>query len=68
MTDFVGPFELMLNNECVRNMKYDGATVNNKRTIERAKEIILMEKNSFHSLNVSNNWNITSSNMNLLGP
>ena len=36
-TDFVGPFELMLNTEHVKNMEYDGATVDEKSILERLK-------------------------------
>ena len=42
---FVGPFELILNNDLVRHMEY-GATVNDKRNLERVKNITPMENPS----------------------
>ena len=33
--EFVDPFELIINNKRVMQMKYDGATINNKRNLER---------------------------------
>ena len=68
MPDFVGSFKLMLNNERIRQMEYDGKTVNYKRNLDRVKKITLMVKNSFHSLNVSNAWNINGIHKNLLEP
>ena len=58
----------MLNNEHVRQMEYDVATVNDNRTLERVKNITLMKNNSFHYLNVSNTWNIPKSHKKILGP
>ena len=66
MTDFVGPFELQLTTEHARQMESDGATVNNKKTLYKLKDITLMENNFFQSLNVSNNWNILISHKKLL--
>ena len=65
--EFVVPFELMLNTEFVRQMESGGATVNDKRTLERAKKITLMANNPFHSLNVSNTWKTTRSHNKRLG-
>ena len=64
--DFVVPFELMIITDCVRHMESGVDTVNSKRTMERVKNITLVEKHSFHSLNVSNTWNIPSRHKKLL--
>ena len=68
VSEFVVPFKLMLNSECVSQMESDGARVNDKRTLDKVKNITLMANNSFPSLNVSNTWNITSIHKKLLGP
>ena len=44
VTDFVGNFDLMINTEHVKQMEYDGATVDEMNTLERVKHITLMEK------------------------
>ena len=58
----------MLDTERVRHMESDGSTVNNKRTLDRVKNITLVANNSFHYLNVSNTCNITIRNKKLLVP
>ena len=49
VTGFFGPFGLIINTEHVRHMESDGATVNDKRTPERVKNITLVAINDFHS-------------------
>ena len=66
MPDFFGPFHLIINTYHVNHVYYDGATVDGKRTLVRAKNITRMANNSFHSLNVSNTWSITSIHNKLL--
>ena len=47
VSEFVGPFELILNTERARYMKSDGTSVNNKRTLERVLNITVMAKHIF---------------------
>ena len=42
----------MINTECVSHMESGGATMNDRRTLERVKNITLTENNSFRSMNV----------------
>ena len=44
VSDLIGPFELINNTEKVRQVEFDGATSNNKRTPERMGKITLVEK------------------------
>ena len=67
MNEFFGPFELILNTDHVRQMEFNGDTVNYKRTIRRMKHITPVAKKYFHSLNVSNTWNILSIHKKLIG-
>ena len=48
--DLIGPFEIMINAEHVRQIESDGGVVNDKITLERSKNITLMANNSFQSL------------------
>jgi len=59
--EFVGPFELLLNSERVIQLTKTGGLHNNAQCLARVKKFTLMASNSFHSLNVSNSWNIPSS-------
>ena len=63
---FVVPFKFILNTERFKQMEYGGSTVDDNSTLERVKNITFMANSSFHSLNVSNNWNITRSHKKLL--
>ena len=47
VSDLIGPFELINNTEKVRQVEFDGATSNNKRTPERMGKITLVEKKSY---------------------
>ena len=60
VTDFVGPFDLMLNTEKVIQLDNYGDRHENRKFLERVKEITLLASNSFHSLNISNQWKIPS--------
>ena len=64
--EFIGSFELMPKNEHFRHMEYDDVTVNDKRNLERVKNIPPMEDYSLYSMNVSNTRNIPSIHKNLL--
>ena len=59
--EFVGPFELLLNSERVTQLENSGDRHDNARCLDRVKKLTLLASNSFHSLNVSNKWNIPSS-------
>ena len=52
--EFVGPFELMLNNERAIQMENDGDRHDDRKCLERVKKLTLLANNSFHYLNVSN--------------
>ena len=60
MTYFVGPFELMLNTDRSIQLDNDGGRHYNIKFLERVKKLTLLASKSFHSLNVSNQWNISS--------
>ena len=66
--EFLGPSELILHAERVRQMESDGDIVNNKKNLEKVKYITLMVKNSFHSLNVPNTCSIPIIHKRILGP
>ena len=53
--ELTGPFELMLNQECVTQMGMSVSIVNKSSvTIKRVLHIIVLANNSYHSLNTSN--------------
>ena len=58
MAEFFGPFELMLNYERVVKLENEVDMNDDRKFLERVKKITLLASNSFHSLNVSNHWNI----------
>ena len=62
--EFVGPFELRLNNERVINLDNDGDMHVKRKCLEWVKKLTLLESNSFHYLNVFNKWNIPSNHWN----
>ena len=57
---FVGPFELILNTERVVQLDNDGDRHDNRKFLERGKEITLWDINSFHTLKFSYQWNFPS--------
>ena len=62
--EFLGTFELILNTERVIQLENNGDMHDDRKCLEMMKELIMLESNSFHFLNVSNNWNITSNHRN----
>ena len=56
--EFVGQFKLMLNTKSVIKLENDGDRHYNRKFLEKVKKITLLASNSFHSLNISNQWNI----------
>ena len=58
VTEFVGPFELMLNNDRVIQLETDGDRHDNRKFLERVKKLTILVSNSFQSLNFSNQWKI----------
>ena len=50
----------MLNTERVIQLENDGYEHDDRKCLDSVKNIYMLESNSFHSLNVSNNWNIPS--------
>ena len=57
---FVGPFELILNNEMVIQLYNDVDRYDYKKFFEKVKKLALLSSNSFPSLKFSNHWNIRS--------
>ena len=60
VTEFVGTFKFILNIERVLKLKKDDDRHDNKKFLEMMKKLTLLASNSFHYLNVSNQWNIPS--------
>ena len=58
--EFTGPFGLLLNGERVQALEETSEKYSNSACLERVKKITTLAANSFHSLNVSNQWNIPS--------
>ena len=58
MTEFVGPFELILNTERVIQLENDGDRHDSRKFLERVKNLTILVSNYFYYLNVSNQWNI----------
>ena len=54
----------MLSNERVIQLENDGDRNDVSKFLERVKKLTIFKSNSFHSLNVSNHWNIPSNNQN----
>ena len=64
--DFVGPFELMINTERVIQL-YNGVDRHdNRKFLERMKNLTLLVSNFFRFLNISNCWNITSNHWHVM--
>ena len=59
VAEFMGPFELLLNQERVIKMSMS-VTLGNTTTatLKRVKQILVLANNSYHSLNTSNSWNV----------
>ena len=55
---FVGPFELMLDTYRVIQLDNYGDRHDDKKCLERVKNLTLLASNSFPSLTFSNHWNI----------
>ena len=56
---FIGPLEMMLNQERVTQMATSVSLVNTSRnTLKRVLNILHLANNSYHSLNTSNAWNV----------
>ena len=66
MPDFVGPFELMLNTERLIQLENYGDKHDDRKCLERVKKLTLLASNYFHSLNVSNHWNVPSNHWNFM--
>ena len=64
MFEFVSPFELMLNTERVIQLENDRDRHDETKCIERVKKPTILANKSFHSLNVSNHWNIPYNHQN----
>ena len=60
VTEFFGPFELMLNTERVIQLENDGDRHDERKCLKRLKKITMLASNSLHSLNICNNCNILS--------
>jgi len=58
--EFVGPFTLLLNTERVQQLENSAERHNNAQCLQRVRSLPLLAKKSFHSLNVSDHWNIPS--------
>ena len=56
--DFKGPFELLLNYECLVHIKLDISQVDDRKTLAKSKNISLMANKEYNYLNVSGKWNI----------
>ena len=62
---FTGPFELILNSECVKNMGTPASLDDdNKKTLTHVREILLKANNEFHSLNTTKKCNVPESRIN----
>ena len=61
VAEFMGPFELLINQERVNQMS-TLVTLGNTTTatLKRIKQILVLANNSYHSLNTSNSWNVPS--------
>ena len=59
VAEFTGPFEMLLNQERVNQMS-TLVTLGNTTTdtLKRIKQILVLDNNSYHSLNTSNSWNV----------
>ena len=60
VTEFFGPFELMLNTERAIQLENDGDMHDDRKCLERLKNLTLLASKSFQYLNISNNWKIPS--------
>ena len=57
--EFTGPFEMMLNQERVTQIGKSVSLINNSSIpIKRFLQTIVLKKNSYHSLDTSNVWNL----------
>ena len=63
---FVGPFVFMLNTESFIQLDNYGDRHDNSKCLKMLKNITLLGINSFHSLNVSNQWNIPSNHWHVM--
>ena len=61
VSEFTGTFEMMLNQERFNQMSTSVTLVNTTTaTLKRIKQILVLAKNSYYSLNTSNSWNVPS--------
>ena len=58
--EFAGSFELMFNTYRFIQLENDGGRHDNRKFLERVKNLTLLASNSFHSLNISNQLKIPS--------
>ena len=60
VTKCFGPIKFILNTERVIQLENDGDMHDNRKCIKRVNKLNILASNSFHSLNVSNQWDIPS--------